>query len=82
MRPDDLERKIRLLLRTELGVDEEVTADTELITTGLIDSVGVVRLATFLEREIDITVDNQDITVDNFGTLRRIQAYVQRRLDP
>jgi acyl carrier protein len=81
MRPEDLERKIRLLLRTELGVDEEVTADTELITTGLIDSVGLVRLATFLEREIDITVDNQDITVDNFGTLRRIEAYVQRRLD-
>lgn len=79
MAAEELETKIRHLLRTELGVHEEVTPDAELITTGLIDSVGLVRLATFLEREIGITVDNQEITVDNFGSLRRIQAYVRKR---
>jgi len=79
MAAEELETKIRHLLRTELGVHEEVTPDAELITTGLIDSVGLVRLATFLERETGITVDNQEITVDNFGSLRRIQAYVRKR---
>jgi acyl carrier protein len=79
MAADDIESKIRHLLRTELGVHDEVTPDAELITTGLIDSVGLVRLATFLEREAGITVDNQEITVDNFGSLRRIRAYLQKR---
>jgi len=82
MQVDDLEGKVRNLLRTELDVDDtDVKRDTELVTTGLIDSVGLVRLVGFIERLAGITVPNREITVENFGTLARIEAYVLARLE-
>lgn len=66
-------------LRDELGVDAPgLDADTPLVTTGLIDSVGLVRLATFLERQLGIRIPDREINAEHFDTIRRIEAYVQR----
>ena len=80
MTAGDLEATIRAFLREELGVDEAALGpDAELITTGLVDSVALVRLVTLVEQQTGITVPNRDITVEHFGSLDRIQRYVTSR---
>jgi acyl carrier protein len=76
-----LERSILAFLRDELQVaDEAITRDTELVSEGLIDSTDLVRLATHLERTLDLEIPDEDISVDNFDSVAMILDYVERKL--
>jgi len=67
-------------VKTELGIDdEEITVDTPLVTNGLVDSAGLMRLAAFVERETGTTIPDRDVNVGHFDTVRQIQAYLTRR---
>jgi acyl carrier protein len=55
-------------------------ADTDsLMGRGIVDSMGVVELLTFVQNEFGITVDDDEITDDNFGTLWVIGRFVHRK---
>ena len=49
-----------------------------LLTSGLIDSLAVIRLVDFLERQFSIRISPQAVTLENFETLAAIDAYVAR----
>jgi acyl carrier protein len=67
-------------LRDDLGVDEsDLGPETPLVTTGLVDSAGLVRLAALLEDATGIVIPDRDITADHFDTLARIVAYLAAR---
>jgi acyl carrier protein len=76
-----LAAKILAHLRDELRVDAPGLSPREdLISSGLIDSVDLVRVASFLESETGLSIPDADITVDNFESVERMLAYVERRL--
>lgn len=76
-----LEAQIHAFLRDECRIDPAgLTRTTELVTSGLLDSVGMVRLATHLERIVDISIPDDDITVEHFDSIERILGYVQSKL--
>lgn len=76
----ELESKIRDFLCAELGVDAgEVRSDTALVTSGLLDSAGLVRLAGLLEELTGIVIPDRDIRPDHFDTLVQIEAYLRAR---
>jgi len=52
---------------------------TSLISTGLVDSTGMLELISFLEEEFDIRIQDREMTPDNLETLARIDAYVTRK---
>lgn len=74
-----LSEQILEFLHTQLGVEDALTPDTALVTNGLIDSVGLMRLAAFLEQATGITIPDQDINVGHFDTVRQIDAYLRGR---
>jgi acyl carrier protein len=49
------------------------------LTSGLIDSLGLAGLVTFLEAEFDVEIGHQDMTPANFRTVRDIAALVERK---
>jgi acyl carrier protein len=53
--------------------------DEDLLAKGLVDSHGVMELVGFIEERYGITVRDEDLTPENFGTLVRIEEYVQSR---
>lgn len=57
--------------------DIRLGLDDSLLESGVIDSMGIIELVQFLEEEFQIRVGEQDITEDNFNTLRSIERYVQ-----
>lgn len=65
-------------LRTDLGIEDDIDAETELFSSGLLDSVSMVGLITFIEERTGATIQPGDVTLDNFDTVERIQAYVER----
>ena len=50
--------------------------DDSLLGNGIIDSMGVIEVITFIQQEFEITIDDEDITEENLGTLAAIARYV------
>lgn len=63
-------------------VGELIEADTDLLLTGAVDSLGVVRIVQWMEDEYDIRIDPTDVTLDNFQTVAAMVAYLEGRIAP
>ena len=55
---------------------EEVSVDQPLISSGIIDSVGTMKLVLFLEKSFGIDIEAEDITAGRLDTLRAIADLV------
>lgn len=65
---------------TELLVDPERGLDQheEILATGRIDSMSVMRLVGFINEEFLITIPNEDLVVENFQSVDAIDVYLSR----
>lgn len=75
---DDLRTSLQRALASQFGVRVPVGDDTELFSKGLVDSLSVVDLVTFVESHVGRPIPPVDITLDNFDTISRIVRYTQR----
>ena len=75
MEAEALERESRSFLEEKLGVSG-LDRSQELISSGLLDSGNVVRLATQIERLTGIRIPDRDIDADHFDSLAMIVDYV------
>lgn len=63
-------------LDTELGIDvTKISDETELLSSGIVDSLAVMDLVTFVSDEAGIRVRTSDITLENFNTLPAILEF-------
>ena len=79
MDAETLEGVIRAFLRDELALEREIGRDSPLVTTGLIDSPGLVHLATHLERMLGIAIPDRDINADHFDSISAMLDYLRTR---
>ena len=56
--------------------------DASFLGEGIIDSIGVMEIVSFIEQEFKISVDLGDITPDNFDSVGKIAQYVERKHAP
>jgi len=59
---------------------DELTGDTPLMSTGILDSLATLKLVTFLEQEFDITVEAHEADATNLDTLDLIAGLVSSKL--
>ena len=50
-----------------------------ILEQGLLDSAGIFELITFLEKEFDITIEDEEVVPDNFDSLNTISAMVKTK---
>ena len=62
-----------------VGRGSAAPAPDEDLLKGLVDSHGVMELVGFIEERYGMTVRDEDLTPENFGTLVRIEEYVHSR---
>jgi acyl carrier protein len=78
---DDLKRVILEYVKKEYldeTDDRELTADTRLITGGIVDSFSMVSLKRFLERKYAIQIPDAEASPAAFDTVDRIADLVTR----
>jgi acyl carrier protein len=64
---------------TELAAtDEPIDQGTDLLLTGQVDSLGVIRIVGWLEERCDIEIDPVDVVLENFQSVRDMVAFVER----
>lgn len=78
--PPDLDA-IRTYIQTSILAHstDPIEDDQDLLLSGLLDSLNVVRLVTWLESVCDITIPPEDVLVEHFGSLNKIIAYLNAR---
>ena len=60
-------------VRADLGEDEDIFA------TGFVNSMFAMQLVQFVESDFGITVESEDLDLDNFRTVAAIAALVERK---
>jgi acyl carrier protein len=81
MSNNDLTSRIGNFISRALGQrDVDVDVDKDIFATGLANSLFAMQLVDFVEREFGIEIESDDLEIDNFRTIGRIAALVDRKL--
>lgn len=59
----------------------DLADDASLLDTGTMDSTGVLELIVFIEKRWGITVGDREIHPDYFDSIKRIAAYIERKIE-
>ena len=74
--------RLLAFINAEISVGPEpIAVETDLLLTGAVDSLGVVRITQWLEDELGFEVDPVEVTLENFQTVSRMVAYAQSKLN-
>jgi acyl carrier protein len=53
--------------------------DDHLLANGILDSLGILDVVAYVEREFGITVADEDLVPEHFESLRRLASFVEDR---
>jgi len=56
-----------------------LTDSTPLVTTGILDSIAVLKAVTFLENQFGITIEAHEAVLENLNTLSDIARFVMSK---
>jgi acyl carrier protein len=81
MQATEIEQEIRSFLTDKFlfGRSEALNDDTPLLGN-VIDSQGVIELIVFVQDRFTIAVDDEEVTTDNFASLKSTVAFVENKL--
>jgi acyl carrier protein len=66
------------VLDDSLGLDEEVRPDTPLISSGLVDSFGIIGLLGDLEAHYGVVIEPEEVDAETFDTPQQILERLRR----
>jgi acyl carrier protein len=78
---DETTVKIKQFIVDEFMPDvpvEDLDDDFDLLTGGVVDSLGLLKVVAWLEDEFDIGVDDSELGPDSFRTVAAIKAFVDQ----
>lgn len=77
----EIEGKIRQFIVENLYyTDSYIADDDSFLETGVVDSMGVMELVAFVDTEFGVKVEQQEIVVENFDSIRKLGNFVRRKI--
>ena len=58
-----------------------ISPDESLISSGVIDSLGILRIIAFIEERFGISVDDEEVIPTNFETINTIRSLVENKVN-
>jgi acyl carrier protein len=77
-----IEEQIRQYIAENLIFSDngyQLPDDASLLEEGILDSTGVLELVTFVEEEFGVSVKDEEIVPENFDSVARLAAYIDRK---
>jgi len=71
--------KVKTFLAQQFPITKNVGNDEPLLGNGLIDSLGILEVVTFVEKEFGIVVSDEDLTPENFGSIHNLANFVHNK---
>jgi acyl carrier protein len=79
----DVEQKIKTYIASNILFSDNgypYPDDASFLDKGIVDSMNVLELVSFVEKQFGIAVEDQDLIPDNFDSVSRLAGYVRRKL--
>ena len=76
----EFKAKIKEFIKTEVNPDRNLEGlgdDELLVDSGIIDSLGILKIMAFLDEEFGVDLSDQQITPDNFKNITSICSLVE-----
>lgn len=61
------------------GQDEGLGVEDPLLESRILDSTGILELATFIAGTYGITVGDEELLPENFGSIRAVAGFIERK---
>lgn len=75
----DIETKLTSFVNDELlmrSADDAIGVDEDLLMSGLLDSIAVMRLVGYIEDGLNVAVPPEDVTLENFSSVAAISQFL------
>lgn len=77
---ENIQKKLlQFISRSFMVEPEEIDLEKSLIDEGIIDSFGLIEIAVFMETEFTITVDENDMIRENFGSVVKMANFIKKQ---
>jgi acyl carrier protein len=68
-----------ILAKFPLARKQQIKDSDPLLESGVLDSLGVLDLVSFVEQEFSVQVADEELVPENFQTIDRIAAFVESK---
>jgi len=78
----NIEETVERFVIDELIVGDsqmKLDPDQSLVSSGVIDSLAILRLISFLEEKFGVVVEDDEVVPENFETINVIKAFVEAK---
>ena len=59
--------------------NHELKDDDDIFALGFVNSLLALQLVTFLEKEFGVTIEDEELDLDNFRTIQNMDALIERK---
>ena len=56
--------------------DTEISADEDLLSNGILDSIAIMKLISFIEESFEIKVTPDEMIIENFMDVNSMESYI------
>jgi len=70
-----------VLQKFPLARRRNVSDSDNLLESGIVDSLGVLELVTFMQQEFSVAIADEDLTPENFQNIESMVRFVQHSLE-
>jgi acyl carrier protein len=76
-----IQQSVRQFIAENFYVSDpaELEDETLLVTSGIVDSTGMLEIIAFLEADFGVRIGDEETTPENLGSISRIAAFVERK---
>ena len=71
--------KIKKFLERQFPATKNIGDKDHLLKNGIIDSLGILEVVTFLETEFGLTITDEELLPENFESIRSLSAFVRQK---
>ena len=57
--------------------DSQFSYDQSLVNSGIIDSMGIIEIVSFIEDKYNIIIDDEEINTENFETVNNMVMFIK-----
>ena len=79
MEPQIISERIKKFLVQQFPATKNVGNEDPLLKNGLIDSLGILEVVAFLEKEFSIVVSDEELLPENFESVQSLSSFVQQK---
>lgn len=81
MRADSTQARIRdfILNQFPLARKRSIGDADPLLSNGILDSLGILEVVAFVEREFEITVADEELVPESFESIERVARFVEEK---